>query len=296
MYGLSKKEVNKLFDTIVAFAELEHVIDDPVRTYSSGMFMRLGFSIAIHVDPDVLLVDEVLAVGDAGFVAKCKEKVSELRKTGKTLLLVSHDLDAVERWCDEVIWLDKGEIKDRGNPRRVIDHYRQYIEKGEEAELFNTAEEEVEEASEEIADTNQPQRWGSQEVEIKSVKLIDSKGENRLLFHTADSLTVEIEYKVNEKQDDFVFGLAIHRNDGLAVHGTNTLLERVELNELKKEGKISYSIDRLGLLEGHYLLDIAVHREDGYPYDYLKPALEFKVRSEYSYLGVFEPVHQWSQS
>src|SRR5690606_32835690 len=102
----------------------------------SGMYMRLGFSLAIHTDPDILLVDEVLAVGDAAFVAKCKERIAELRRAGKTLLLVTHDLDAVERWCDEVLWLHGGEVKDRGDPRRVIDHYRQFIEKGEELELL----------------------------------------------------------------------------------------------------------------------------------------------------------------
>ena len=108
MMGLSRTEIESRFDEIVEFAGLRDVIDDPVRTYSSGMFMRLGFSVAVHTDPDVLLIDEVLAVGDAAFIRKCKERVSELRHSGKTLLLVSHDLEAVERWCDEVVWLHKG--------------------------------------------------------------------------------------------------------------------------------------------------------------------------------------------
>jgi lipopolysaccharide transport system ATP-binding protein len=117
MHGLTRAEVEERFDEIVDFAELADVIDEPVRTYSSGMFMRLGFSLAVHTDPRILLVDEVLAVGDAAFVAKCKEKLASLKRMGTTLLLVSHDLDAVERWCDEVLWLEGGVVRDRGEPR-----------------------------------------------------------------------------------------------------------------------------------------------------------------------------------
>jgi ABC-type polysaccharide/polyol phosphate transport system ATPase subunit len=136
MHGLSRRSIHERFKEIVDFAELSDVIDEPVRTYSSGMFMRLGFSLAVHTDPSILLVDEVLAVGDAAFVAKCKEKLTSLRCSGTTLLLVSHDLDAVMRWCDQVLWIDSGVVRDSGDPRRVIDHYRQFLEKKEEQDRF----------------------------------------------------------------------------------------------------------------------------------------------------------------
>src|SRR5215471_3931234 len=125
--GLSKREVRQRFDEIVRFAELEAFIDEPVKTYSSGMCMRLGFSVAVHADPDILFIDEILAVGDESFQQKCFEKINEFRRRGKTIILVSHDLSAVQRWCDEALWLEEGKIRERGLPRRIIDLYRQSI-------------------------------------------------------------------------------------------------------------------------------------------------------------------------
>ena len=135
MLGLSKKEITKRFDEIVRFAELEDFIDAPVKTYSSGMYMRLGFAVAIHVDPDVLLVDEVLAVGDEGFTHKCLDKFGEFRRRGKTILLVTHSLGLVERFCDEALWLEGGKVRATGDPRRVVGAYVTAVEDGEEALL-----------------------------------------------------------------------------------------------------------------------------------------------------------------
>ena len=132
MLGLTKREITDRFDEIVEFAELENFIDAPVKTYSSGMYMRLGFAVAIHVDPDLLLVDEVLAVGDEGFTHKCLDKFAEFRRRGKTILLVTHSLGVVERFCDEALWLDGGRVRAHGDPRRVIDAYLTAVEEGEE--------------------------------------------------------------------------------------------------------------------------------------------------------------------
>src|SRR6186997_2949359 len=123
MLGLTKREVEERFDEIVEFAEMENFIDAPVKTYSSGMYMRLGFAVAIHVDPDVLLVDEVLAVGDEGFTHKCLDKFSEFKRRGKTILLVTHSLGLIERFCDEALWLDGGKVKGLGDPRRIVGAY-----------------------------------------------------------------------------------------------------------------------------------------------------------------------------
>ncbi len=125
--GLSKKEVKRRFDDIVKFAELEDYIDEPVRTYSDGMFMRLGFSIATNVDPDILLIDEILSVGDEYFRHKCAEKIAEFRKMGKTMVIVSHESKAIEKWCDKAIWLNNGVIREIGTPGRVIDSYQEAI-------------------------------------------------------------------------------------------------------------------------------------------------------------------------
>jgi len=125
--GLSKREIKRRFDDIVKFAELEDYIDEPVRIYSDGMFMRLGFSVATNVDPDILLIDEILAVGDEYFQHRCAEKIAEFRKMGKTMVIVSHELEAIEKWCDRVVWLDGGIIKEVGIPGKVIDSYRKAI-------------------------------------------------------------------------------------------------------------------------------------------------------------------------
>src|ERR1700754_4043618 len=133
MLGLTKKEVARRFDEILEFAELQEFIDAPVKTYSSGMYMRLGFAVAIHVDPDVLLVDEVLAVGDEGFTHKCLDKFAEFRRRGKTILLVTHSLNLVERFCDEAVWLDAGRLQAEGDPKRVVGAYLTKVEESEEA-------------------------------------------------------------------------------------------------------------------------------------------------------------------
>ena len=138
MLGLSRREIERRFDEIVEFAELREFIDAPVKTYSSGMYMRLGFAVAIHVDPDVLLVDEVLAVGDEGFTHKCLDKFAEFRRTGKTILLVTHSLGLVERFCDEALWLDEGQLRSQGDPKRVVDAYLAAVEKSEDALLATT--------------------------------------------------------------------------------------------------------------------------------------------------------------
>src|SRR6186713_1675766 len=135
MLGLTKREIQERFDEIVDFAELREFIDAPVKTYSSGMYMRLGFAVAIHVDPEVLLVDEVLAVGDEGFTHKCLDKFSEFKRRGKTILLVTHSLGMVERFCDEALWLEAGRVRGSGDPRRVVGAYVTAVEEGEEALL-----------------------------------------------------------------------------------------------------------------------------------------------------------------
>src|ERR1700741_1886773 len=139
MLGLSKAEITERFDEIVEFAELKEFIDAPVKTYSSGMYMRLGFAVAIHVDPDVLLVDEVLAVGDEGFTHKCLDKFSDFRRRGKTILLVTHSLGLVERLCDEALWLDGGEKHADGDSKRVVDAYLTAVDQSEERSLAATA-------------------------------------------------------------------------------------------------------------------------------------------------------------
>src|SRR5579862_5503343 len=154
MLGLTKRQIQDRFQEIVDFAELTEFIDAPVKTYSSGMYMRLGFAVAIHVDPDVLLVDEVLAVGDEGFTHKCLDKFAEFRRSGKTILLVTHSLGLVERFCDEALWINGGRAGESGDPKRVVDAYLTAVEHSEEAQLASDAAKAVETHGDSSASTS----------------------------------------------------------------------------------------------------------------------------------------------
>src|SRR6187399_2867568 len=199
MLGLSKREIEKRFDEIVEFAELADFIDEPVKTYSSGMYMRLGFSVAINVDPDVLLVDEVLAVGDEGFTHKCLDKFSDFKRRGRTVLLVTHSLGLVERFCDEAIWIDEGRKKTEGDPMRVIDMYVADVSKQEERFLAASEAKAQHDAPAPVPSsapvpsgapesTPEPKteegRWGSGLVEISNVALLDAQGQPAHIFQS----------------------------------------------------------------------------------------------------------------
>jgi lipopolysaccharide transport system ATP-binding protein len=321
MHGLTRDEIEERFDEIVRFAELEHVIDEPVRTYSSGMFMRLGFSLAVHTSPQVLLVDEVLAVGDASFVAKCKDKLAELKRSGTTLLLVSHDLDAVARWCDEVLWLEGGAVRDRGDPRRVIDHYHQFLEARENQERLAALEQTqaVEDAGDfgslhdeathkaAVEDVGPGEaregaaRWGSKEIEIVGIDVCQPGVAPQQVFALEDAIQMRIRYAIREKVDAPVFGVAIHRNDGTLIFGSNTDIDRVALSPEYRDalvgdvGVLECTFPRLGLAEGVYVVDVAVHASDGYPYDYRKGVGGFTIRSSSKEVGIVSPVRVWGQ-
>ena len=308
MYGLTKKEIDARFDEIVKYAELEDFIDDPVRTYSSGMYMRLGFSLAVHTDPDILLVDEVLAVGDATFVHRCQETISEFKRRGKTLIFVTHDLESVARWCDEVIWLEKGVVRERGEPRYVIDCYLRNVEQSEERELeaenaTSAEEHQKDELLGALPGQADAKRWGNREVEITAVRMV-SQGDPKWVFHEDDAVRVEVDYKINRVPEDLVFGIGILRADGLVVHGTNTELDTMSaplptlppgmaVEGESLVGTYSYTINRLGLVEGSYFLDVAAHRDDGLALDYHHLCYRFSVRTQNRAQGVYIPEHSW---
>ncbi len=285
--GLSKKKIQEKLDDIIKFAELEDFIDNPVKTYSSGMYMRLGFSIAINVDPDILLIDEVLAVGDASFVPKCIDKINEFKRNGKTIIFVSHDLSTVERISDEVIWLKKGKIEMQGYPKRVVDAYLEYIGKKDEKK----AEEKHKKEEEEIE-----KRWGSKEIEIKNLKMRDKKGKEKYIFDSNEPLTIEFDVNSKIEENDFVFGIGVFNSNGIMCYGSNTLMEDFVSKNIKGKGKVKIRIPRLNLINGTYFLDIAVHKRDGYPFDYHHFQYTFKVTSINKDVGIARIDHEWEFS
>ena len=330
MLGLSKRDIAQRFDDIVEFAELERFIDAPVKTYSSGMYMRLGFAVAIHVDPDLLLVDEVLAVGDEAFTHKCLDKFAEFRRRGKTILLVTHSLSVVERFCDEALWLEGGRVSAQGDPKRVVDAYLTAVEKSEDELLAVTTAKAVAAASGGThegadvavgpgglsADASPPAgsvagddqdtvqdmfrategRWGAREVEISHVDLLDRNGDTSFVFHSGDPMSVRLIVRAQAPVDDFVFGISFFNTDGVCCYGTNTDLEDMSPVRLAGEARVMFDVAALDLVEGTYKLDVAVHKRDGYPYDYHRLLYTFRVKSRTRDVGIYRPHHRWSFS
>jgi ABC-type polysaccharide/polyol phosphate transport system ATPase subunit len=286
--GLTKKKIQEKLEDIIRFAELEEFIDNPVKSYSSGMYMRLGFSIAINVDPDILLIDEVLAVGDASFVPKCLDKINEFKRNGKTIIFVSHDLSTVDRISDEIIWLKEGKIEMQGYPKRVIDAYLEYIGKKDvdKAEIQHKEEEEEGEKDEE-------KRWGSREIEINNVKMIDAKGKEKYIFEDDEPFSIEFDVTANQEETDFVFGVGIYNSEGVHCYGTNTFIEDYKSRSISGKGKIKISIPALNLINGSYFLNVAAHKRDGYPFDYHHFQYTFRVTSIHRDVGITRIPHQW---
>jgi ABC-type polysaccharide/polyol phosphate transport system ATPase subunit len=310
MLGLSKREIQRRFDEIVEFAELKDFIDAPVKTYSSGMYMRLGFAVAIHVDPEVLLIDEVLAVGDQAFTVKCLDKFAEFRRRNKTILLVTHSLDLVEKFCDRALWLDKGRTLAEGEPKRVVAAYLIDVEKAEEQQLAKDEAARVAEvqATSRDADLNRPSdvvsspadmfqategRWGSREVEITEVALIGKDGTPGHVFQSGEPLEVRVKTRAHQTTTDFVFGIGLFNADGMCCYGTNTNIEELEPAPIEGSGELKFRIESLELVEGTYKIDVAVHKLDGYPYDYHRLLYTFRVKSRTKDVGIYRPAHRW---
>jgi ABC-type polysaccharide/polyol phosphate transport system ATPase subunit len=298
MLGLSRREIEERFDEIVSFAELKDFIDAPVKTYSSGMYIRLGFAVAIHVDPDVLLIDEVLAVGDEAFTRKCLDKIAEFKRRGKTILFVTHSLGLVEKMCDAAMWLRHGRAEGRGDPRRVVDAYLTYVASGEEGRLrardSRTAEASLEATPAGAAGTYGAGRWGSREVEIDAVRLLDERGRERHVFVPGETVTLALAVRARRPVEDFVFGFGLFGADGAQVYGTNTEIEEFQPRRLEGEGEVRVTLEGLSLVEGTYLLDVAAHRRDGTPYDYHRGLYTFRVQSRTKDVGLHRPAHRWS--
>jgi lipopolysaccharide transport system ATP-binding protein len=263
--GLSRAQIQQRLDAIVAFAELERFIDVPVKHYSSGMYVRLGFSVAVHTEPEVLLVDEVLAVGDAAFQRKCLERIEGLREDGVTILFVSHSVEAVRAICPRVLWLDGGRLVEDGSAEAVVARYldRSWaLTEGDKLSAGHT------------------RRWGSGRVQIAGVHLLGGDGQERQHFHVGETFTVEVRYSAERRVEHPVFGLAIHRSDGLHITGPNTQFAGYEIPSVEGEGIIRYTVSSLPLLEGTYAVSVSAHNwEDTEIYDYHDRLYPFRILS-----------------
>lgn len=259
--GMTRSEIEKKFNDIVEFSGLDHFIDTPVKNYSSGMTVRLGFAIAINVDPEILIIDEVLAVGDASFQLRCLEKIDEFRKLGKTVVFVSHGLDQVVKLCNTVAWLDKGQIRMIGPANEVVNEYSGMSYGAEETEEGEVGK-----------------RWGSHEIEITKVQLLDENGEEPRIHVTGKPMTIRIHYNAHVPLEDVIAGIRITLPLGTNVWGANSKRRGVLFPRLFGEGVIDLSITRLPLLEGSYdlTLDLADISEI-HAYDHWDKKIRFDV-------------------
>lgn len=303
IFGLSHREINRRIQDIIAFSELGDYIDNPVRTYSSGMYMRLAFSVAINVDADILLVDEILAVGDASFQAKCFNRLREIKASGTTIVIVSHSLGQIEQICDRSIWIHDGKIRADGLPREVHPAYLNYMAQ----QLVEHSSEPVQRPPEECA-KEQPQaeeeppeekerektRWGNGAARFTKIRLLDRQGKEKSAFLTGEPMTIEMSYQVNGQLKNPACGIGVFRDDGVHCYGVNTQIDHIKGLALKAEGIIRFEVKENLLLPGNYTLDVALHTEDGFAYDYYRYAKKFQMVSQESEAGLVRLPHIWA--
>ena len=258
--GLSKRDIEARFDDIVGFAGLERFIDSPVKNYSSGMYVRLGFSVAINVDPDVLLIDEVLAVGDEEFQRKCLERVADLRTAGKTIVVVTHALSTVRNMCDQAIWLEHGEARFTGTGHEVADEYLGTVQV--EIQAHEDAQEEP--------------RWSR--LRIGDVEVLDARGHPTTKVATGDEVTFRMRYEASEPVLDPIFSFALTTPEGVLVTGPNTKEAEVRVDKVEGEGVVELHVPRLLLLHGAYDITIDCTNPDvTHSYDRRAKIMRFDV-------------------
>lgn len=278
MLGLSRREILAQLDDIIAFAGLGQFIDEPVKTYSSGMYVRLGFAVATSVGPDVLLVDEILAVGDQAFAHRCLDRIARMQRGGTAVLMVSHDLSLVEALAHRVVYLQEGRVTLEGTAGAVVSRYRADVAAAE---------------TEEERPAATGNRWGNRWVTLEGVELLDGEGRPVGSVPWGEPAAVRLAYRVHEPQEDFVFGIAVHREDGQHVFGTNTDLDGWVPQRLEGAGAVLIEFPSLQLAPGRYFLDAAVHRADGLAFDYACQVLSFLVTAPVSWPGSYAPRHRW---
>ncbi len=276
LLGLSRKEVDDKLELIIAFADIGDFFDRPVKTYSSGMYVRLAFSVAIHTEPDVLIIDEALSVGDIRFQMKCLARIEQIRARGATILFVSHSLEQVKRFCQTALWLEGGKVKLHGEASFVADRFRDY----------ELGREQVSEATNELC---RPQLPDSVPAHLETVELsID-------MLAPFEPLSVDISYTVlDDAVQGLLLGVAIKGMDGLHIFGPNTYLERVQIPTSRGSHRVTYHIPSMTLLTGTYRVDVGLFTDKGLVcLDYLSEASLFTVAAPYFSEGVVYIPHEW---
>ena len=285
--GLSRKEILDRMDDVIDFAGLQKFEDTKLKNLSSGMQVRLAFSTAIQTDPDVLLVDEVLAVGDMEFQQKCFEVFNRYRREGVTILFVSHDLGSVRRFCDRTLLLGAGEQRAFGGTEEILDRYVYDREVG-------SNDQKICHAKEEVTDSLNPKGSGNKKVTILGAKFLDKFGSERARFNSLDPMTVRIFYRAIKKFSDITFGISLYSEDGIYLYGTNTKIKNATISLTEGDGYIDLHIERIPLISGRFFLSLAAQSLDcQVTYDWIDKMYSFEVLQTGREGGLIEISCEW---
>ena len=288
LLGLSRRETDRLFPSIERFAEIGQFLYQPVKTYSSGMFVRLAFAIAASIEPEILLVDEALAVGDAVFQHRCLRRMQELQERGTTVLFVSHDLAAVRALCARAILLNAGRIIEDGKPAEVLNRYQKIIMAREQAyEESTTASGETTAVDESLPPLCYTYRHGNGSAEIIAAELTDAARHGVEIVETGESLLMRLVVRSNRNIDQPVIGFLIRNRHGISAYGTNTKEQQIELGAVRR-GEVLEAVFSFNCWLGidDYSISCAVHSHDGEAYDWLDGVRFFRVTSQHLIEGI----------
>lgn len=272
--GIAREDVIRRMDHIIEFAGLKDFIDMPVKHYSSGMYVRLGFAVAVEINPDILLIDEVLAVGDIAFQNKCLERIREFQRAGKTLLLVSHALETVEQFCDEALLILESRLTERGPPSDVIFTYLKTY-------MLRIGKLHVEE-------------FGTRQIELKKIVLRNHAGDETTELESGKAMQLEVHYQAKEPIATPIFGFSIKSANGVHVFGSNTQIEKYPIPEVRRTGVVRIKLDPLTLKAGSFFLSFAVHSPDHkVQYHRLEDWLAFSVIDTTDREGLVHLENEW---
>lgn len=296
MMGYTKEEMAKRVESIVEFADIGDFINQPVKIYSSGMFARLAFAVAINVDPDILIVDEALAVGDTRFQIKCINKMKSLKEKGTTILFVSHATEQVKRFCNKAMWIKDGKIKAYGGSGEIADLYEDFMKYGEidnKADIRLESKDNDSKGEAAIEDIDDGEfRMPKDEDTLASIgKVTISKDK----FSTFEDFEVEVTYDIfKEKIDTFLLGVAIYTPNREYIFGPNTYLEKAKVPNTYGRHKVIYRIPKMTLLGGNYTIDVGIFTDESIVnLDYKTAICEFTIANEYMSEGKFYIEHEW---
>ena len=296
MNGRSRAEVDADVEAVKAFSGLDEFFEQPVKVYSSGMFVRLGFAVAVHLDPEVLIVDEVVAVGDEQFQRMCFDHLHDLRRRGVTILFVSHSLSLVEQLADHAVWIDEGTVRQVGTAREVIDGYLQQVNRedlGRAEDLAGARDLDPEQAD--IA--ADPNRWGSGDASVTDVEFLDARGHATVAVEFGAPLTVRLHYSTREPIDDPNFGLAIWSEQGWPIGAPNTHLSEVATGRVSGNGFVDFTMDRVTFVPGRLSFTAAItDQSTTHVFDWRERAFDLKVlpHSGLEPTGLVEVAGSWS--